>query len=569
MLGSLAKRVGPQQIVLNKGSQFATGLVGWWPMGNQACWGSKTLLDMSLYSNDGTLVTMDSADWVADGRPGLEFDGSSDYVDLGNNPETTFTPSTDELTFCCWVTGPAGATTVIAGKWDGSTQEYAFYEQSGGTVNAIVGGSIHSTGIALTSVPKHLLVTNVGWLGNKRIRVYIDGVRTNTGGSSTGSETTTTNLVIGRRQGDADRYFGGKIDDVRVYNRGMGDAEVAQLYNETKDGSYGSLAQTSRPKVFAINYPAAATVTNNAVVLRNKPIKRVGPSQVQLNRGSQLARGLVGWYPMGNQACWGTNTLLDMSLYDNDGTLTNMVPSDDWVLGERSFLDFDGSNDYANIGNQKPYHFTQADSFTFSGWFKVDDFGANGRHALRKDKWSDGAGSTRALFLWKFGTTGTISITFGHSSSTLGGLTSTATVAVGELIHIVSVRDVGQDKIYHYFNGTEESNGTDASTGSWTVNEGTLYLAQGGNVKETDTRMDGRLDDIRIWNRALSAGEVTQLYNETRDGSYGSLALPTGPRIWAVDTTAAAASGVVTSLIGEGGMIGYGGMISRGGGMIR
>jgi hypothetical protein len=38
---------------------------------------------------------------------------------------------------------------------------------------------------------------------------------------------------------------------------------------------------------------------------------------------------------------------------------------------------------------------------------------------------------------------------------------------------------------------------------------------------------DGYLDDVRIYNRALSANEVAAIYNETKDGGYGDLAAPT------------------------------------------
>ena len=61
-----------------------------------------------------------------------------------------------------------------------------------------------------------------------------------------------------------------------------------------------------------------------------------------------LWRGLVGaWVPaLGPTG----GTLHDVAGSARDGTLTNMDPATDWVVGSPgSVLDFDGSNDYVNV----------------------------------------------------------------------------------------------------------------------------------------------------------------------------------------------------------------------------
>jgi len=58
--------------------------------------------------------------------------------------------------------------------------------------------------------------------------------------------------------------------------------------------------------------------------------------------------GLVGGWPFQEG---GGSTLHDVSGYGNHGTLTNMDPATDWVVGEKGWaLDFDGSDDYVNLG---------------------------------------------------------------------------------------------------------------------------------------------------------------------------------------------------------------------------
>ena len=69
------------------------------------------------------------------------------------------------------------------------------------------------------------------------------------------------------------------------------------------------------------------------------------PAQIawSYNRGKP-----VGWWRLDNDT--GT-TAYDASGNTNNGTLTNMDSATDWVAGKRNnALDFDGSNDYVDIG---------------------------------------------------------------------------------------------------------------------------------------------------------------------------------------------------------------------------
>jgi len=87
-----------------------------------------------------------------------------------------------------------------------------------------------------------------------------------------------------------------------------------------------------------------------------------------------LWKGCVGaWAP-----CLGPTglTLRDWSGRGNHGTLTNMVPGDDWVTSQgKHALDFDASNDYVSIGAWTPISTTAP--FSMSGWMKISGFSGN------------------------------------------------------------------------------------------------------------------------------------------------------------------------------------------------
>ena len=71
---------------------------------------------------------------------------------------------------------------------------------------------------------------------NRDMKLYLDGVLKNTATFpyDTGTTTPTGNLCIGARayNGIRNQYFNGTIDDVRIYNNALSQAEVTALVPE-------------------------------------------------------------------------------------------------------------------------------------------------------------------------------------------------------------------------------------------------------------------------------------------------------------------------------------------------
>jgi len=551
------RHVGLQQIQLNRGSQFARGLVGWWPMGNQACWGTKTLLDMSLHGNDGTLANMDAAtDYTFDGRPALDFDGSNDHVGLGAKLNAIIN-SGSELTVTAWVyarTRPIWAT--IVKSWGNTAGQVHLGLQTGdGDVSVYVdttAGQIgpvrEGSGTPLPLNEWHLISCVANGVD---LRLFRNGIEVGTPLASTADFDGAENWNIGLKSNNV-QPWDGMIDDVRIYRRGLSAGHIIQMYHETLDGSYGSLAQPQARFFRGMEKLTAAGTGAGAVLSRRKPVKKVGPQQISLNRGSQFAKGLVGWWPMGNQACWGSDTLLDASLYSNDGTLNGMDPATDYTLDERPGLEFDASNDYVQASDAALPSGNNAYSWSVWTYYR-------------------GGGSTPKIINWgQFSSSdmvgigidsGTGQVEVDHHSN---DWSSSYSMPTNQWVHLSGSYDPsggGTERVYSFGEFRDSR-----STLSITVAKDKIRF--GASTKgATHNWYPGTIDDIRIYNRVFSAAEHAQLYQETRDGSYGSLAQPQ-PRFFPANVGAAAAGGGVVSMIGEGGMIGYGGMISRGGGII-
>jgi hypothetical protein len=197
-------------------------LVGYWKFDEGS---GNTAYDLSNYTNDGTING--GPKWVA-GKIGaaLEFDGSDDYVDCGNDPSLNIN---DRITVAAWVKTTSTAHGYFVSKgtaWD-ETGHYAIGQEynvpmtfqfeiagSGGTVEL-------DSNVAVNDGQWHYIV---GTYDDTVVRVYIDGVEEN---SSTGTNRLTDSaiggLTIGQRGGN---IISGTIDEVRIYNHALTEGEI-------------------------------------------------------------------------------------------------------------------------------------------------------------------------------------------------------------------------------------------------------------------------------------------------------------------------------------------------------
>ena len=92
-------------------------------------------------------------------------------------------------------------------------------------------------------------------------------------------------------------------------------------------------------------------------------------------------------------------------------------------------------------------------------------------------------------------------------------LVSTETFTDTNWVHLVITQDGTNCKIY--VNGTVGQSGTD--TGDWIsdisgIDGGNFACKAPRNSNPIDEFFNGKLDDIGIWDRALTSGEVSSLY---------------------------------------------------------
>ena len=201
--------------------------------------------------------------------------------------------------------------------------------------------------------------------------------------------------------------------------------------------------------------------------------------------------GLVGWWPFNGNAN-------DESGNGNHGSVTGCAPADDRFGTGNSAYSFNGS-EYITISNSLLP--SSPTSFTISAWFSTNtDDGI-----IISDR-----GGNINWFKYMVGIAGNVLKAGNYSPGCNSGPQAiNSTFEAGEWNNVVDIKNYGDGTHKLYLNGAlvaEEallcyhasSSGT--SIGRW------IGIT-------TDGYYEGLIDDIGVWNRALSLDEINALYD--------------------------------------------------------
>jgi len=188
--------------------------------------GGDEIADDSIYSNHGAING--TPKWVA-GKSGtaLEFDGGGDSVEILSSDSLNITNS---ITMEMWVKAPVGGEIKQAGiekgGWEiGGCSLYPVYE--GGTVVQFfdLPPACGDAGIRGRGIQDDQWHYVAGTWDGTTISLYIDG-ELETSGKCAGKLKTSNQAVhIGSRLA-RERFLTGTVDEVRVYNRALTQAEI-------------------------------------------------------------------------------------------------------------------------------------------------------------------------------------------------------------------------------------------------------------------------------------------------------------------------------------------------------
>jgi len=200
-------------------------------------------------------------------------------------------------------------------------------------------------------------------------------------------------------------------------------------------------------------------------------------------------------------------TATDTSGYGNNGTLTNgpvwrcassnpnYTPS-----GGGCSLQFDGNNDYVNLGN--PVSLRLTGNQTIEMWLYPTSFGA------RRNPYAKAYGGEGTITQETDGRVSYYYGTCGGNCSPYTSISMTSNLSLNTWAHLVLVRDLANMKLYWYKNGTLV-NQTNASYASATASSNSAMIGRG-----YVSNYAGRIDGVRIYGEVFSSAQVQQLYAE-------------------------------------------------------
>ncbi len=181
---------------------------------------------------------------------------------------------------------------------------------------------------------------------------------------------------------------------------------------------------------------------------------------------------------------------------------------------------FDGSNDYVNGAVATVYSF--ADGFSIATWVKLDAY-LNLAAMLQN-------GSTTDSCQLAISGTGQVRLS-GRSAAGLQTHITTTTLPRGRWKHVVGTYDGSTFKVY--IDGQLDSSASNA----FMVTAGAGNLTLAASLEGSDQYLDGSLQDVRLYNRALVAEEVSEIY-----GLVGHWALNEGSGATLADSSGTASN---------------------------
>ncbi|MDD3007061.1 MAG: LamG domain-containing protein [Candidatus Pacebacteria bacterium] len=387
---------------------------------------------------------------------------------VGFAPDTAPVMGTGSFTLETWIKTSASSVQYIMQQRDNSdiTGEYALEIRDTGNVRywdyaGSIAHNFTSEQIVNDNVWHHIVFTRNGRQGF----IFVDGILGGTSDVTAVNISSALDFAIGCDFRDAGSYFNGSLDDIRVYNYARTADEILVDYNEGKAAFMGK---------------------NN----------------------QDLDYGLVGYWDMEEG---GGQTVYDKSGNGNDGTLgsSSSIESADPVFGpghdssgeNGTGMVFDGVDDYTKVGDSNSLDI--ADEITLSAWVKRDESDV-----------SDGIVFKNHGYLLAFDNVNHVYFNYHNGTSWVGEAHSSVLITDLDWHHVVASYKKDRGTVQIFVDG-EMSKETSVVADTIAVDSYSFFIGHCMNWSDS-WHFAGSIDEVRVYNRALSDDEIRQLYNQKK-----------------------------------------------------
>ena len=424
--------------------------IGHWPLTE---WSGQAN-DISGSGNHGTINGATQGVYGVGGLTAYSFDGSDDFVDVDG---VEVASSTDTFSISAWFRTPDDGTdkTIYAEGNSGDNTPFNYFRVNGNS-------------------------------GNGEVEVFIsdsNGDAMNPISDNPQNDNNWHHAVVVRDGSLALLYIDGSLVDTE---RNSNVASTISL-------DQSRIGVLSRPSniLYYSGYIADVRVYNRVLF----------PSEIQtlydMGAGDYTRPSLHDGSDQGAVSRWRFDSSTDDLWGSNHGSANGDASVGSNQSIQNGSLALDGTGDYIEVSDDSSL---KPSRFTVSTWFKTNDMSTS---QLIVDKMDEGNNGYRII---KYQDPSELSFHIldgGNNSDVV-----TTDFTSGNWYHAVMTYDSSRNKLTGYLNGSKLGE----ATGSITHADENMII--GGRLKDNshDLAFDGKIDDVRIYDRALSSAEVAQLY---------------------------------------------------------
>jgi hypothetical protein len=505
-------------------------MVSWW----------RAEYDASDYvgTNHGTLAGDTTFDLGIVGH-GFVFDGNGDAIQLGDAESLRLQNFTIET----WIKRSSASSATLDGSGAGMLFAYGYGGYGFGVDN---GGSLFLANINVVNSYSVASITNTDWhhvavtKSGSTVVFYVDGVAY--AHPSFGSSFTfSTQAAIGARGDNLAASFFGSMDELAIYNRALSAVEIQAIYNASSAGkcvspgppfifvepisqtvivgespTFSVVADGPQPLSYQWLFNTTNTIdgaTNASLTLTNVQLTQGGIYAVQVSNtnGPVVSSNAVLTVnppppcviaPSNLVSWWQCEGNASDSASGNSGTLAGNTTYGAGRVGQ-GFV-FDGNGDAVQLGNPASL---QLQNFTVETWLK------------RSSDSLATLGGAGAGMLFSYGSGG---YGFGMDNSGFLFLAKVNVINSGSGArvsdtnwHHVAITKSGTN-VFFYIDGI--ANALPSFSSTFTFSTQVAIAARGDNLTAA---FFGLIDELAVYNRALSTNEIQTIYLAGGTGKCG------------------------------------------------
>jgi fibronectin type 3 domain-containing protein len=458
----------------------------------------------------------------------LDLDGTEDFVTLPSR-----VADADEITVAAWVKWNGGGAWKRIFDFGTGTASYLYLTPS--SANGTLRFGIKLGGEQFVEAPglvvgtwTHVAVT----LGGNTATLYVNGApaASNSAVTIKPSDFKPGNNYIGKSQWGGDPLFNGRIDEFRIYNHALSAGAVAALAAQASEttppgtpvelsattsngavqlnwadngefdfASYNVYRSTLSGSGYSVIASGLTTSTHTDNTVGNGVTYFYVVTAVDTSGGESARSNWIAATPQGVPVVrYGMDgNTLDSSGNDNHAIVTG---SPTYVAGQiGQTIDLNGSTDFLRI----PSGVVRAvERMTVAAWVNWDG-GGNWQRIF-----DFGDSTSRYLFLTPKSGSGTLRFAINNGKGEK--ITETSALAIGTWVH-VAVTLNGDTAILYV-------GGAPVATNVYTINPTGFDFKPANNYIGksqfgSDPLFNGRIDDFRIYNYALTASQVNDVKN--------------------------------------------------------